>query len=381
MFGAPAARLSVNRRTLPLYIGGLMGPFGTVVILPMFPELRTAFDASSQAVGWGFTAYLFPFALLLLVSGTLGERWGRRRTVRATYLTYAAASVLCAVAPNLGVFLLGRILQGIANAFITPLLIAGLAEVVAPERFGRSLGIYSSFQAFGGGLAPLFGGLAADYNWRIAFWGTAVISLGLATAPPIGEPRLTERPSLRPLLTRRMLTLGAGALAGAAGPLGISVLVGVATRDELDLSGFQAGLVLLSSAAAAMLLGPFWGRVTDRIGLWRAGIPAALAVTATSMTMALVLSPVPLTIVWALTGGLIGLTVIVIQGVGATLVPENRGGALSFLLSFRFLGHALGPIIWIPVFEASPTVAFLGAGALGFVMLGAFISASPPNVI
>ena len=67
---------------LPLYVGGFMGPFGTVVIVPMFPELREEFDASSSAVGLGFSLYLIPFAALLLVSGTLGERWGRRRTVR-----------------------------------------------------------------------------------------------------------------------------------------------------------------------------------------------------------------------------------------------------------------------------------------------------------
>ena len=130
---------------LPLYIGGMMGPFGTIVILPMFPELRESFNASSATVSWGFTIYLLPFAAVLLVSGTLGERWGRRRTVRGTYVLFAAASVVCALAPNLWVFLAARAVMGVANAFITPLLVAGLAEVVAPALFGRAVGIYSSF--------------------------------------------------------------------------------------------------------------------------------------------------------------------------------------------------------------------------------------------
>ena len=149
-----------------------MGPFGTVVIVPMFPELREEFDASSSAVSLGFSLYLLPFAALLLVSGTLGERWGRRRTVRGTYLLYAAASIGCALAPNLTVFILARAMQGVANAFITPLLLAGLAETVPADRFGRQVGIYSSFQAFGGGLGPIIGGVAADTSWRYAFWGT-----------------------------------------------------------------------------------------------------------------------------------------------------------------------------------------------------------------
>ncbi len=143
---------------LPLYLGGLMGPFGTVVIIPMFPELRETFDASSAAVSWGFTIYMLPFAAMLLVSGTLGERWGRRRSVRSAFLLFAIASLFCALAPNLAVFLVGRTLQGVANAFITPLLFAGLAEVVKPSAFGRSVGIYSSFWAAGGALAPVVGG-------------------------------------------------------------------------------------------------------------------------------------------------------------------------------------------------------------------------------
>lgn len=362
---------------LPLYIGGFMGPFGTLVILPMFPELRDSFDSSLKAVGWGFTIYLFPFALLLLVSGTLGERWGRRRTVRITYLTYTVASVLCALAPNLGFFLAGRALQGVANAFITPLLVAGLAEVVHPDRFGRSLGIYSSFQAIGGGLAPLAGGLAADQNWRIAFWVTAAISLVLATRPPVGEPRPTDWPPIKPLLTRPMISLGIGSLAGAMGPMGIAILVGVAAREEMNLSGGAAGAILFVSAFVAMLLGPLWGRLTDRVGMWRVAVPAAVCLTAASLTLGFALAPIPLTLLWAITGGLAALVVIVLQGLGATLVPDNRGGALSFLLSFRFLGTGLGPLVWLPVFERSVTTAFVGASLLGIITIAAFVFAAP----
>ena len=96
-------------------------------------------------------------------------------------------------------------LQGAANAFITPLLVAGLAELVAPERFGRSLGIYSSFQGFGSVAGPVLGGVAADTDWRLAFVGTAAASAVLAMFPPRGEPRESVWPEIRALLTRPML--------------------------------------------------------------------------------------------------------------------------------------------------------------------------------
>lgn len=371
---APAAH------RLPLYIGGFMGPFGTMVILPMFPELRESFDASNSAVAWGFTIYLIPFALALLVSGTLGERWGRRRTVRTTYLVYAAASVLCVVAPGLPLFLLGRALQGVANAFITPLLLAGLAEVVPPERFGRAVGVYSSFQAIGGGSAPLLGGLAADVNWRWAFVGTTVAALALSVFPPQGEPRRdASPPRLRPLLTRPMISLGVATFAAAAGPIGSGVLIGVVARDELGLSGSGAGVILLVGPLVAMVTGPLFGRLLDLWGARTAGIVSITLVTVSAAALALASTPLTLGITSALTGGLMGFVVVVIQGVASTIVPDNRGGALSFVLSFRFLGHAAYPLLWLPLLDVGVATAFLVAAVPGVVTLVAFVSALGPK--
>ena len=353
---------------LPLYVGGFMGPFGTVVIVPMFPELREEFDASSSAVSLGFSLYLLPFAALLLVSGTLGERWGRRRTVRGTYLLYAAASIGCALAPNLTVFILARAMQGVANAFITPLLLAGLAETVPADRFGRQVGIYSSFQAFGGGLGPIIGGVAADTNWRYAFWGTMAVSLVLALAPPQGEARRdAEAPSLRPLLSRRMVALGVAFLFAAAGPIGISVLVGVAARDVLDLSGTATGIVLFGGAMSALVLGPTWGRLLDSVGTRKLGLIAAATATVLAGVPSFATSGWALGIMWIIASAAISAIIVVFQALGASIMPTNRGGALSFLLSFRFVGHAIGPILFVPLIDWSVRGAFFMAAGLGLV--------------
>ena len=365
---------------LPLYLGGLMGPFGTVVIVPMFPELREAFGASSAAVSWGFTIYMLPFAAALLVSGTLGERWGRRRTVRSTYILFFIASLACAMAPNLTVFLIGRACQGVANAFITPLLVAGLAEVVEPAAFGRAVGIYSSFQAAGGGLAPVIGGLAADVNWRWAFVGAAILAAVLAAAPPPGEPRVDAAPpEFRALLTRRMLIFGGGVLFAAAGPIGIAVLVGVAARDELGLSGGEAGLLLICGPLAAMITGPFWGQLLDRWGHRRSSLIATATATTVGGLLALGTTPVLLAVISAVSGALIGFVVVVLQSMATTIVDGNRGGALSFVLAFRFLGHGIGPVVWIPVLGISAPGALIGASSLGIITFAAFWIVTRPT--
>jgi len=366
----------LSLRRLALYIGGFLGPFGTVVIVPMFPELRDEFAASSGQVGLAYSFYLIPFAVALLFSGTLGERVGRRRTVRTTYVVYALASLAAALAPSLAIFILARALQGVANAFITPLLLAGLAEMVPAERFGREVGIYSSFQALGSGLGPLLGGLAADTSWQLAFFGTAGVAAVLALMPPDGDPRPgAQAPKLRPLATRQMLLLGVGFCFAAAGPVGIAVIVGVVGRDVLALSGTATGVILLGGAAAAATMGPIWGRILDRRGARAVGPIVVAAASAATAALALGSSGWRLGLLWVLGGGLAGFVVVVFQSLGATIMPDNRGGALSFLLSFRFLGHAAGPIVLLPLINASATTAFVTAGAFGIVTLGATVAA------
>lgn len=366
----------VDERALsltPLYLGGFLGPFGTIIITPMFPELREAFGlASSTPLAWSFFAYLLPFAILLLVSGTLGERWGRRRTVRTTYLLYAATSVLAAVAPNFAVFVAARALQGVANAFITPLLLAGLAERVRADRMGRAVGIYSSFQAIGGGLAPVLGGLAADTNWRLAFWGTAVASIALAAYPPPGEPRaVTDIVRIKPLLTRRLIVLGVGFFAAAMGPIGLGVLVGPYVRDVLGLSGLAAGIILFGGALAAFVMGPVWGSVIDRLGASTSLRLSTVAVSVMAAMVALGSTSLRLAVVWVAMGAVVGWVTASFQAIAAQAMPENRGGALSFLMSFRFLGHAVGPLALLPVLDRSPATAFVVGGAIGVVAIAA----------
>ena len=345
-------------------------------MVPMVPELRESFNASTEAVNWGYVAYILPFSVLLVVSGTIGERYGRRRVLTATYIGFALASVMCALAPNLWVFLVGRALQGVGNAFVTPLLIAGLAETVRADRLGRSIGLYSSMQAAGSAFGPYLGGVAADTNWRLAFIGVAIASLALVPLVPPGEPRPETEPTpIRPLLTPRMTWFGVAVMFAAAGPLGASVLVGIKARDELGISGSAAGALLLSGSAVAIALGPVWGRVLDRFGPSRTGAAAVTVVSVLAGLLAIANTQTSLTLVWIAVGALSPLVVITFQSLGALAVPENRAGGLSMILAWRFLGHGIGPIVFVPLWIVAPTTSFVVAASLGIVTVVGFLTA------
>ncbi len=365
-------------RALPYYLGGFLGPFGTIVIIPMLPELRERFAVDSTTISWGFSAYLFPMAALLLVSGTIGERYGRKRVLQISLVSYIAASILVAAAPNLGLFLAARAAQGVGNAFFTPLLIAGLADVTPEPQLGRRIGVYTSFQAAGGGTAPFVGGLAAAVDWRLAFWGTAAVALVIVSFTPPGERRIgADRPPIRPLLSRRLLWLGLGSFAAAAGPIGAGILVGFKTRDVLGMEPTTAGLLLAGGNLGAVLLGPIFGRLLDRFGARLCGVGATAVVSALVATLAVTDTVAATAVVYAAAGSLFGFVIVVFQKVGASIVPENRGGALSAILSFRFIGHAVGPLLWVPVFDRSPEAAFVGAAALGIITIAAIVASVP----
>ena len=363
--------------TLPYFLGGFLGPVGTLAVISIYPELRDTFGVSTSAVSWSLSGYFFPMAALMLVSGTIGERFGRKRVTRLAFVLYAVASLGCVLAPNFGLFLAARVMQGVCNAFVTPLLIAGLAEVIPAARLGKAVGVYAGFQAIGGASAPFISGLAAVIDWRWAFVAIGMVALGLALRPPEGEPRpAASAPPIRPLLTLKMSSLCLAAVSAAAGPIGIGVLVGVYLRDGLDVSSATTGAILFASGLSIMAMSPTWGKLIDRWGTRRAALVSATAVTVCTVPLGLIESAWVLAVVWIAVAALVGFVPVNLQHLAAIAVPENRGGALSAVLSFRFLGHAIGPIVWVPLLDDSAAVAFAGAGALGVLTLAGFAMAT-----
>ncbi|WP_420438275.1 MFS transporter [Candidatus Poriferisodalis sp.] len=374
------------RRVL-LYFGGMMGPLGTFVMLPMIPELRLTFSVTTGQIGWALWCYLVPFAGLLLVSGTIADRWGRARVLRPAVALYAVATLGCAIAPGYLWFLAARVGQGSMNAFITPLLLAMLTETASADRVGRVVGRYAAFQALGQLSAPLLGGIGADTNWRLAYVVTAAVGALIALLLPKSPSTKSESPnmsakvpspsdaitSLAPIPPPRLRTLmrlptllvATTALLAALGPVGASILVALSGRDVIGLTGSQVGVLLLGGGAAGMVTAPPWGIALDRLGGRRAATIAIATCSALVALLPVAQSTWLLACIWFVAGAAIQATVVSFQSLASIAAPDNRTGALSFTLSLRFSGHAIGSIVWLPVFAVSPTAAYLASAAVG----------------
>ena len=348
-----------------LYAGAFIGPFGGGVTVAMLPELGTSYGVTPGDVAVSVTAYLLPFAALQVVSGTLGERWGAQRTVRVAYVAYTAASLLCALAPTLAVFLGGRALQGAANAFTTPLLFAALASTVPPERLGRALGWFGSLQAAGQTSAPLVGGLAAEFDWRWAFAVSAVVSAALAVVGIPGTHERPERPpSLRTAWRRDVLRVGLVAAVGWGCVSGLSFLVALRLEDAFALSAGTRGLVLTGLGVAGLVTARLVGSGADRIGPRRSVLIGAAVGVAVLVGVGLAPTVGLVAAAWAL-GGV--STQLVLVGVNLLVLrssPVNRGGSMSLVQAIRFGGGSLAPVVFTPLYGVAPAGAFLLAAVV-----------------
>jgi MFS family permease len=358
--------------TLPLYIGGFLGPFGGGVLAVLVPQLRDAFHASTGTVAAAIPVYFVPFALLQLVSGTLGERLGRRRVVRGGYLAYTAFSVLAGLAPSVGMFLAARGLQGAANAFLSPLLLAGLADEVPPAQIGRAVGTFAAVQTAAVALSPLCGGALGALDWRLAFLVPALVAAALAFLPPgDAQPRET-RARLRAVMTRRVGLLSAASFAGYAGVTGMGFLVAVFAADDFGLPSLTRGLLLAGFGISGMLLGRTAGNAVDRYGR----VPVTLAGSAVCTLLVAALGVAPsagaLAALWFAAGLGSALIWAGINTLAVEAVPGNRAGGTSVVSAFRFAGNAAAPVMWLPLYHADPRLGFLGAAVVA-ALTGAFV--------
>jgi MFS family permease len=368
----------VSLQRAALYAGGFLGPFGGGVVTVLIPDLRDALDTNTAGAAATMTAYLIPFALLQLVSGTIGERIGLARTVRSAYVVYAVASVGVALASTLAPFLALRGVQGAANAFTTPLLVAALADATPRAALGRAMATFAAVQTVGIVLAPLIGGLAGAIDYRLAFVVPGIVALALATAPlPHHGHDHEVTPTFRSALTERTLLLSGFAFAAYMATVGVGFLVALRAADRFGLSAEERGLLLAGFGFTGMLASRPIGTLIDRRG------PAAsllLGSIASAMVIPLVgLAPSVglLALSWAAAGVVSQMIWATVYTLAVDAAPGNRAGAVSIIGACRFAGTAIAPLVWLPLFTAHAWLPFAGAGVVLAVLSALALRRSP----
>jgi EmrB/QacA subfamily drug resistance transporter len=152
------------------------------------PTLQARLGASSSELTWVVTGFLVTYAGLLLPAGGLGDRFGRRRALRAGLFVFAASSVGCGFAASPGWLIAGRAAMGAGAAAMLPTALSTIRYVFPVEERAKAMTVWSASYGVGIALGPPVGGLVVQHlGWRWIFWGMvplATLLLGATRLVP-----------------------------------------------------------------------------------------------------------------------------------------------------------------------------------------------------
>ncbi|WP_413753000.1 MFS transporter [Streptomyces sp. R-74717] len=178
--GAPQASTRANGVIATLAFAGIVAAIMQTLVTPLIAELPQILHTSSANAAWVITVTLLAGAVCVPVTGRLGDLLGKRRMLLACSVPLIAGSVVCALASSVVPMIIGRGLQGMGMGMV-PLGIALLRDVVPAEKLSSSIALVSASMGIGGGLGlPIASAVAQYANWRVLFWGSAVLAVAIA---------------------------------------------------------------------------------------------------------------------------------------------------------------------------------------------------------
>jgi EmrB/QacA subfamily drug resistance transporter len=163
---------------LATVLGSSLATLDSTVVNVALERIGSDLDAGFSGLQWTINAYTLTLASLILLGGSLSDRFGRRRIFVLGTVWFAVASLLCGLAPNIEALIAARALQGVGGALLTPGSLAIIsASFVGVER-AAAVGAWSGLSGVAAAVGPFVGGWLVDWSWRAVF----LINLPLAVA-------------------------------------------------------------------------------------------------------------------------------------------------------------------------------------------------------
>ncbi|WP_285599293.1 MFS transporter [Kineosporia sp. NBRC 101731] len=224
-------------------LGSAVVSLDATVVNVALPTIGRDLDADVAGMQWTVNGYALTLASLILLGGSLGDRFGRRRVFLIGVAWFGVASLMCGVAPNLETLVLARALQGVGGALLTPGSLAMISSSFHPADRARAIGAWSGLGGVSAALGPLLGGALLEQSWRLVFLinlplTVFVIGLALRHVPESLDPTAPRRPDLAGSVTG---AIGLGGLTYAliaAGGSSTTVVTAAALIGALGLVAF-----------------------------------------------------------------------------------------------------------------------------------------------
>jgi YNFM family putative membrane transporter len=343
-----------RRISLALFLAGFSTFSLLYCVQPLLPLFAREFDVGAAQSSLALSTSTGFLAFSILCAGALSERWGRRGLIFASMTLAAGFNVCAAIVPSWHGILVARALEGLALGGVPAVAMAYLAEEIAPQGLGFSMGLYVGGTAFGGMMGRVGMSYLSDHlSWRTAMLTLGIVDVTAAIAFVVLLPasrnfvrRTDMSPALHYALWRKHLTSATLPAVFAIGALVMGVFVTIYNyaafrlmAPPFDLSATQTGLIFcayvfgIASASGA-------GALADRFG--RGPILIAGVVTAAlglALTLAHELLPVVIGIIMITIGFF--MTHSVASGWVGQLADGAKGHATSLYLLSYYLGSSI----------------------------------------
>ena len=196
---SPAAKISTVRKNWVLFVVSLttfMVFVDATVVNTALPSIARDFAATNSTLQWVVNSYSLLVAGLLLLGGTTGDRFGRRKLLAFGAVVFGGAAVGAALSPNTTVLILMRGLQGVGAAFMLPSTLSIITDVFKRHERAKAIAVWTAVGGMAAGLGPVLGGLLVDnISWEAVFWlhlpVVATILIGLSIVPESRDSRHT----------------------------------------------------------------------------------------------------------------------------------------------------------------------------------------------
>lgn len=363
---------------------GMVGPFSIDTMFPAFARMQAEFGVSELAMQQVVSAYLFTFAVMSLIHGPLSDALGRKPVIVGGTVAFIAASIGCALAPNLGVLLVFRAVQGLSAGAGVIISRAMVRDVYSDHHAQRTMSHIAMIFGLAPALAPVLGGLMLGWGgWRVIFWALVSVGLVLLTLVVFFLPEthpaerrtpfnvrqlanglwtVAKDPTGRRLGFTAMLNNGSMFLFISAAPLFVGNLLHLGETDYW---------VLFVPLISGMVIGSWvGGRLAGRVsGTRLASVGYLISLTAGALNVAISLLPGTQALPWPvlllpiLTFG-IALTFPVVTLAMLDQFPQARGSASSVQNFLALMGNTVISAAVAPLLGGSLTALAVGSFAL-----------------
>jgi MFS family permease len=351
-----------------------VGPLNLNAVLVMLESIANDFGVNHTAVLIAIPAFMIPFAILQLFTGGLSDVKGRVPVIIFGLLIFACGMFIAAISSSIEIFALAGVLGGIGFAFVNPVLIALVTDIIPPSEIPRKMGLVSAVANISSGLGPLIAGQIVAFSWRYFYILFLVITL-------IGLPVMifTQHPPLPTLSQTGLRMLASSYSEELRRPIVILMMLssfmiflpysGLLVWTSTALTGIYEPVIisvlLLLAGIVAFTIGISMGRIIRKIGIARTiiiglstliiGVIILLLAgdITTSNSIALIAIALPIA---GIAGGSLN-TVVTIYS--QRISPTRRGVLAGLVTAAQFMGASIVPIVYDPFFNIGISMVYL----------------------